>query len=88
MPIDTDFLEELRGASVVDSLVRDAKHRLDKDKFKIEDGLLYFEGRLYIPEGPPRLHILQSRHDFPAAGHFGFNKTMELIFQDFWWPQM
>ena len=31
---------------------------------------------------------VQSRHDFPSAGHFGFNKTMELISRDFWWPQM
>lgn len=88
MPIDADFLEEIREASIADSLVQNAKQRLDKDKFKIEDGLLYFEDRLYIPEGPPRLRILQSRHDFPAAGHFGFNKTMELISRDFWWPHM
>jgi hypothetical protein len=51
------------------------------------DGLLYYQGLLYISDGPYRLQVLQSRHDFPAVGHFGFNKTMELISCDFWWPQ-
>jgi hypothetical protein len=49
---------------------------------------LYFEEQLYIPKGPVQLRVLQSRHDFPTAGHFGFNKTLELISPDFWWPQM
>ena len=57
-------------------------------RFQFIDGLLYFQGLLYVPDGPCRLQVLQSRHDFPAAGHFGFNKTMELISRDFWWPQM
>ena len=57
-------------------------------RFQFRDGLLYYEGLLYVPEGPCRLRVLQSRHDFPSAGHFGFNKTMELISRDFWWPQM
>lgn len=53
-----------------------------------KDGLLYYKGLLYVPEGPLRLQVLQARHDLPAAGHFGFNKTMELLSRDFWWPQM
>ena len=53
-------------------------------RFQFRDGLLYYEGLLYVPKGPCRLRVLQSRHDFPSAGHFGFNKTMELISRDFW----
>jgi hypothetical protein len=52
------------------------------------DGLLYYQGLLYIPNGLCRLQVLQSRHDFLAIGHFGFNKTIKLISRDFWWPQM
>ena len=87
-PIDADFLNQVRTATIEDSLARDIKQRSDDDKFKVERDLLYFEERLYIPQGPTRLRVLQSRHDFPAAGHFGFNKTLELISRDFWWPQM
>jgi hypothetical protein len=39
-------------------------------------------------KGPCQLQVLQSRHNSPSAGHFGFNKIMELISRDFWWPQM
>jgi hypothetical protein len=62
-------------------------HNVDP-RFQFHDGLLYYQGLLYVPEGPCQLQVLQSRHDSPSAGHFGYNKTMELISRDFWWPQM
>jgi hypothetical protein len=52
------------------------------------NGFLYYQGLLYIPNGPCRLQVLQSYHDFSTTGHFGFNKTMELISHDFWWKHM
>lgn len=65
---------------------------LDSDdhlnNFQFKDGLLYFKDLLYVPAGFSRLQVIQARHDLPSAGHFGFNKTMELISRDFWWPQM
>jgi hypothetical protein len=87
-PIDTDFLDQVRTATIGDFVALEIKKRANNDKFKVEGDLLYFEERLYIPKGPTRLRVLQSRHDFPAAGHFGYNKTLELISRDFWWPQM
>jgi len=90
MPVDSSFLDQVRATSATDPLVLDIQRRpaTDRDNFKFVNDLLYFEERLYIPEGSTRLRILQARHDFPAAGHFGFNKTLELISRDFWWPQM
>jgi hypothetical protein len=35
-----------------------------------------------------RFQIFQARHDALAASHFGFYKTMELVFRDYWWPQL
>jgi hypothetical protein len=57
-------------------------------RFQYMDGLLYYQGLLYIPNSPCQLQVLQSHHDFPTVGYFGFNKTMELISRDFWWLQM
>ncbi len=62
-------------------------HNVDP-RFQFHNGLLYYQGLLYVPEGPCQLQVLQSRHDSPSARHFGYNKTMELISRDFWWPQM
>jgi hypothetical protein len=88
--MDSSFLDQVCATSTMEPLVFDIKRRSDNNckKFKFVDDLLYFEERLYIPEGPARLRVLQARHNFPATGHFRFNKTFELISQDFWWPQM
>jgi hypothetical protein len=58
------------------------------DELKFNDGLFYFKGLLYISLGFIQLEIIQMRHNLFAVGHFGFNKTMELISRDFWWPKM
>jgi hypothetical protein len=88
-PVDSSFLDQIRAASTLDPLILDIKRsNNNREKFKMVDDLLYFEERLYIPEGHARLRVLQTHHDFPATGHFGFNKILELISRDFWWPQM
>ncbi len=34
------------------------------------------------------LQVLQARHDALAISHFGFNKTMELMSWNYWWPRL
>jgi hypothetical protein len=58
------------------------------NNFQFKNGLLYYKDLLYVPSGPLRLQVLQARHYLPSVSHFGFNKTMELISRDFWWPKM
>jgi hypothetical protein len=52
------------------------------------EGIIYKEGLIYVPKGEARLAILKARHDALAAGHYGNQKTYELISRDFWWPGM
>lgn len=52
-----------------------------------EDGLLFYENKVYIPQSV-RLTILTSRHDCRTAGHLGVRKTRELVERDYWWPKM
>jgi hypothetical protein len=80
--------ETLKGDPFIVNIMERLRINKVNDEFEFKDGLLYFKGLLYIPLGPTRLKIIQIRHDLHAAGHFGFNKTMELISRDFWWPQM
>ena len=86
-PVDTTFLEEIRAASAKDPFVVDIQQRRsnnikESSHFRVEDNLLYFEECLYVPNGS-RLSVLQARHDLPAVGHFGFNKTLKLVSRDF-----
>jgi hypothetical protein len=53
------------------------------DKFKFWNYLLYHDGFLYVLNNLIQLQVLQARHDVLATWHFGFNKTMELIFQKY-----
>lgn len=63
----------------------DMRRRLQGYTFK--DGLLSFEGRIYVPnDNDLQRQILRSRHDAPAAGHQGRAKTLELVTRSFYWP--
>jgi hypothetical protein len=53
----------------------------------IEDGILYRKMKLWIPNDLIQT-VLESEHDSKIAGHFGQDKTIELIQWNFWWPRM
>jgi len=53
------------------------------------DGLLRFQGKIYVPQSLD-LHrqIVALCHDTHIAGHPRYWKTLELVSQNYWWPQM
>jgi len=56
-------------------------------------GLLLMDRRIYVPDYRPalgnlRTRVLQSKHDHVTAGHFGYNKTLELLRREFVWPNI
>eukprot|EP00833_Pecoramyces_ruminatium_P006384 jgi/Orpsp1_1/1180416/evm.model.c7180000073352.1 len=57
------------------------------ENFKIQDGVLLFNERIYVPQDC-RLDVLKICHDSPSAGHFGIKKTTSLVVRDFWWPYL
>ena len=42
------------------------------------DGVLHHQGLPFVPEAI-RIEFISRHHDDPLAGHFGINKTKELI---------
>ena len=57
--------------------------------FYLEDGKLYFNSRLCIPNDPGvKKQILHEAHDIPIAGHPGYIKTYSTLRQIFFWPGM
>jgi len=60
------------------------------DKWTTSDeGLLLLKNWIYVPDVPElRLSVLKYKHDHPLSGHFGQNKTLELIHREYVWPKM
>jgi Integrase zinc binding domain/RNase H-like domain found in reverse transcriptase len=59
----------------------------DENPWEEADSLLYYNGRVYVPEAL-RLEIKKRHHDVPLAGHMGQRRTQELVARKFFWPQM
>lgn len=51
------------------------------------DHCLFYEDKAYIPASL-RGEILEMNHDDPLAGHFGKDKSIELISRKYYWPSM
>jgi hypothetical protein len=47
------------------------------DKYEWKEGLLWYEGRIYVPDDREiKLRILEQHHDSPIAGHQGQARTL------------
>ena len=58
-------------------------------EWSTRDNLLCFRDWVYVPKNPDLWHHITSQHhDTKIAGHVGHWKTLELVSQNYWWPQM
>ncbi len=57
--------------------------------WKHDDGLIYFQHRLYVPlDNDLCATIVKLHHNSPVSGHPGRFKTTETIQRHYWWPSM
>ena len=49
--------------------------------------ILLFDNLIYVPLCL-RTRVLELHHDSITSGHFGVNKTFDLISRNFWWPKL
>jgi len=57
--------------------------------WRLKDGMLYFKNRLYIPNNDElKTEIAKGCHDSQVAGHFGMEKTIEIVTRDFYWDKL
>ena len=70
-----DILSALPGNPIA------TKHNSADGRWSTDpNGLLLFDNRIYVPSaGNLRTCVLQYNHDHILAGHFGQNKTLELV---------
>lgn len=59
------------------------------DNWKMEQGLLLFNGRLVVPtDNSLKVELLREAHDKPASGHPGERRTWDLLRQRYYWKAM
>lgn len=56
--------------------------------YTLQDGLLFKGGKLCVPRGSMRENLMQEKHNGCLSGHFGLNKTLELVQRFYFWPKM
>ena len=54
-----------------------------------KDGTLFRKGKVRIPNNPGHhIKIIEAEHDSQVAGHMGMDKTIEMVDENFYWPEM
>ena len=94
----TALLEDIKSAYAVDPTaiweLNLCLNGTPSPRFSVSHlGLLLLDHHVYVPEYRPNrgnlhTHVLQEKHDHPTTGHFGYNKMLELLRQDYVWPSM
>ena len=56
--------------------------------FYVNEGYLFKEGKIYIPQGSQRKLLVQETHERGLIGHFVVEKTLGLLKEKFCWPHM
>jgi hypothetical protein len=53
------------------------------------EGLLMFRGKIYVPKYRYlRRRIVEQHHDMHITRHAGRFKTLKMVSQNYWWPQI
>jgi hypothetical protein len=85
-----DFVERLRQANLQDPALITLRDEISNNQrsttWALIDGLVAFQGCLYLPPGAPLLHeVLTAVHD---DGHEGVQRTLHRLRRDFHFPNL
>ena len=59
------------------------------DTLSLEDGMVLYKKRIYILDATDlKLTVTKKCYDAKVAGHFGIEKTRELITRCYYWPDL
>ena len=58
------------------------------DEYFIQEGMLFKGIQLCILRSSTRLNLIKEKHSGGLAGHFGIDKTLSLLKEKYYWPQM
>ena len=77
-------LQELQES---DSRAQEIREEELREGWEDIDGVLHHQGLQYVPK-IIRSELISWHHDDPLAGHFGIDKTRELIAWKYYWPSL
>ena len=81
-------MKKIRKSKKIEDKVKEKVERKEKD-WEEEDGIITWEGRIYVPKDKDlRDEVIHLHHDTYAAGHPGRFKTAELVLRNYWWPRI
>jgi len=63
-------------------------HQGGSKDFYLSNQYLFKGKRLCIPQGSLRASLIREAHEGGLMGHFGTNKTLEVLKEHFYWPHM
>jgi hypothetical protein len=82
------IIERIKEALPTDTFAKTViASRDEHPNFDLEDGLLYFEGLVYVPVRVRDL-VMQRNHDGPLIGHPGVTKMLHLMHLTYFFPKM
>ena len=58
------------------------------DDFHLQKGFLFKRDKLCIPESSLRKLLVQEAHGGALMGHFGRDKTLDMLSTHYYWPKM
>ena len=73
---------------VIKELMKSLTKSVKSAEWLLENGILYHQGKIYVPDSNLCCCISALCHDSKIAGHPGRWKTLELVSRNYWWPQM
>jgi hypothetical protein len=94
---ESDIKERVKSAQETDAFFKTVKSYLKPEpsglKYKgyqlLNDGLLTYKGRLYIPNFDDlKRFIMDELHKRPYTGHLGYQKMITVTRKLFYWPKM
>jgi hypothetical protein len=95
-PLSEPLLDIVKVAQRNDSRCQDiVKQRLGKRDaegsqiWSSDSGLLRYHSRIVVPDDPAlRQEVMKLHHDDPLAGHYGVEKSLELLRRSWYWENM
>ena len=85
--METGSKEEV-VVKAIKELMRSSTKSVKSAEWSLDNGILYYRGKIYVPNSNLRRRISTLCHDSRIAGHAGRWKTLELVSRNYWWPQM